>query len=49
MEVIIKGNPKEIADLVFAVQSQHECITLESPLEIMESAFDSTICDIDEE
>ena len=49
MEVIIKGTPKEIADLVFAVQSQHECITLESPLVIMESAFDSTICDIDEE
>lgn len=47
MEITIKGNPKEIADLVLAVQSRQE--QKHSPLEIMQEAFREAICDTGEE
>lgn len=47
MEITIKGEPKEIADLVLAVQSRQE--QKHSPLEIMQEAFREAICDIGEE
>ena len=47
MELIIKGEPKEIADLVLAVQSRQK--QKHSPLEIMQEAFREAICDIGEE
>ena len=47
MEIIIKGNPKEIADLVLAVQSRQ---TIQpSPITTLEETMRSAICDIDEE
>ena len=46
MEITIKGNPKEIADLVLAVQSRQE---EHSPLKLMQEAFREAICDIGEE
>ena len=46
MEIIIKGNPKEIADLVLAVQSRQT--ERESPIKFLEDAYRS-IYDIAEE
>lgn len=46
MEITINGNPKEIADLVLAVQSRQE---EHSPLSIMKEALHEAICDIGEE
>ena len=47
MEIIIKGNPKEIADLVLAVQSRQT--ERESPIKFLEDAYRSAIYDIAEE
>ena len=47
LEIIIKGNPKEIADLVLAVQSRQT--ERESPIKFLEDAYRSAIYDIAEE
>jgi hypothetical protein len=47
VEVIIKGKPKEIADLVLAVQSRQT--ERESPIKFLEDAYRSAIYDIAEE
>ena len=47
MEIIIKGNPKEIADLVLEIQSRQ--VEKRSPLSIMKEALHEAICDIGEE
>ena len=47
MEITIKGEPKEIADLVLALQSRQ--VEKRSPLKLMQEAFREAICDIGEE
>lgn len=41
MEITIKGEPKEIADLVLAVQSRS--IEKDSPLKVTKEAFHSAV------
>ena len=47
MEITIKGNPKEIADLVSSIQNRQ--LEIESPLNLVSEAFESAICDTGEE
>ena len=49
MKITIEGKPKEIADLVLALQCRREGADLKSSLEVMTKVFDLAICDTGEE
>lgn len=43
MEITIKGNPKEIADLVFSIQNRQ--LEIESPINLVSNAIRSSFQD----